>query len=174
MTTPDGLRIRRGVLVDAPLLAELAERTFRDAFGPDNSPGDLELHVRTHYTPVRMAAELTNGDGTTLFAEVNGAAAGYAQLVTREPPSPLGAGGLMLHRFYLEQAWIGKGIAQPLMEAVRDAALERNARFLWLTVWERNPRAVAFYRKCGFTDVGITTFCVGTDAQTDLVMKWLL
>jgi GNAT superfamily N-acetyltransferase len=40
----------------------------------------------------------------------------------------------------------------------------------WLGVWERNPRANAFYRKVGFTDVGSHVFMVGTDPQTDRIM----
>ena len=45
---------------------------------------------------------------------------------------------------------------------------------LWLGVWERNPRAQAFYRKSGFADVGSQVFLVGTDAQTDRVMELIL
>ena len=41
---------------------------------------------------------------------------------------------------------------------------------LWLSVWELNPRAQAFYRKMGFADVGSTVFFVGPDRQTDRVM----
>jgi len=37
-------------------------------------------------------------------------------------------------------------------------------------VWERNPRAIAFYRKCGFAEVGTHTFVFGTDRQRDLVL----
>jgi ribosomal protein S18 acetylase RimI-like enzyme len=37
-------------------------------------------------------------------------------------------------------------------------------------VWERNDRALAYYRKSGFVDVGSHTFVVGGDAQTDRVM----
>jgi ribosomal protein S18 acetylase RimI-like enzyme len=76
----------------------------------------------------------------------------------------------MLHRFYFDQAWVGRGLAQPLMAAVKAAAIRRGAAFLWLTVWERNPRAIAFYRKSGFGVVGSTTFEVGNDRQQDWVM----
>jgi diamine N-acetyltransferase len=41
---------------------------------------------------------------------------------------------------------------------------------LWLGVWERNPRAIAFYAKSGFSEVGIHDFLVGTDRQTDRVL----
>ena len=170
MTAPQGLKIRRALLPDAELLAALAARTFSDAFGPANRPEDLALHLRTNYTPERMGKEIADPNCSTLLAEVAELPAGYAQLVTREPPLPLGPGGLMLHRFYLEQAWIGRGIAAPLMDAVREEATRRTADYLWLTVWQENPRAVAFYQKSGFSVAGTTIFTVGNDPQQDLVM----
>ncbi len=56
------------------------------------------------------------------------------------------------------------------MNAVADTARARGARELWLGVWERNERAQAFYRKCGFEKVGTQIFVVGSDPQTDHVM----
>ena len=53
---------------------------------------------------------------------------------------------------------------------MEDKARARGARELWLGVWERNERAQAFYRKCGFRKVGTQIFVVGTDPQTDHVM----
>ena len=41
---------------------------------------------------------------------------------------------------------------------------------VWLGVWEENARAIAFYRKCGFVDVGSIDFFVGSDRQTDRVL----
>jgi RimJ/RimL family protein N-acetyltransferase len=37
-------------------------------------------------------------------------------------------------------------------------------------VWEHNPRAQAFYAKCGFVQAGTKPFVVGTDVQNDWVM----
>jgi len=56
------------------------------------------------------------------------------------------------------------------MHAVLEAAAGRGAQSLWLTVWEHNPRARAFYAKCGFTDVGTCAYLFGTEPQTDRVM----
>ena len=170
MSTPRGLAIRIAAPADAAQLADLAARTFRDAFGAANQAADLALHLETHYTPERMRRELEDPDGETLLAEVDGQPAGYAQIVPRDPPLDLGAGGRMVHRFYLEQSWVGRGVAGPLMEAVRRAARTRGARYLWLTVWQENPRAIGFYRKCGFVSRGTTIFTVGNDPQVDWVM----
>ena len=37
-------------------------------------------------------------------------------------------------------------------------------------VWERNARALAFYGKCGFVDVGAHVFVVSEDEQTDRIV----
>jgi GNAT superfamily N-acetyltransferase len=174
VNAPLALAIRIATPADAAELADLAARTFRDAFGAANQAADLALHLETHYTPEVMRRELEDPEWETLIAEVDGRLAGYAQSVTRDPPLDLGTGGRMLHRFYLEQSWIGRGIAGPLMEAVRTSARRRRAQYLWLTVWQENPRAIAFYRKCGFLSRGTTTFTVGHDPQIDWVMAALL
>jgi GNAT superfamily N-acetyltransferase len=170
MTPPPGLSIRIAQPPEADRLADLAARTFRDAFGAANHPADLALHLGTHFTAERLRAELEDPEWETLLAEVEGEPAGYAQLVPRDPPLDLGAGGRMVQRFYLEQAWIGRGVAAPLMQAVQRAARRRGAQYLWLTVWQQNPRAIGFYGKCGFVTRGTTTFRVGNDPQVDWVM----
>ena len=62
------------------------------------------------------------------------------------------------------------GLARTMMDAVMRAARTGNADTIWLSVWEHNPRAIAFYRKAGFEIVGGKAFVVGTDVQTDHVM----
>jgi MOSC domain-containing protein YiiM len=56
------------------------------------------------------------------------------------------------------------------MAATVSAARARGAETLWLGVWERNPRAIRFYARCGFVDAGEKSFIVGTDVQRDRVM----
>ena len=75
-----------------------------------------------------------------------------------------------LQRFYLDRSAHGTGVARELMSAVHEAAKELGGRHLWLGVWERNARAIAFYSKMGFAKVGNHSFYVGSDRQTDDVM----
>lgn len=44
------------------------------------------------------------------------------------------------------------------------------ADVVWLGVWERNPRAIAFYRRSGFVEVGEHVFQLGSDPQRDVIM----
>jgi ribosomal protein S18 acetylase RimI-like enzyme len=53
---------------------------------------------------------------------------------------------------------------------VQEAAAS-GAGSLFLGVWERNAKALRFYAAQGFEMVGSQVFMLGSDAQTDLVMR---
>lgn len=163
--------IRPASARDAGALAALAARTFRDAFEAYNTPEDMALYLASNYGPDRQAAELADPGIVTLVADASGELAAYAQL--REGPAPAcvpGSRPIELWRFYVARAFHGRGLAQALMEATIRAASEREAGSIWLAVWERNDRALAFYRKCGFEVRGDKEFILGNDRQTDRVM----
>jgi ribosomal protein S18 acetylase RimI-like enzyme len=163
--------IRRAANEDAPWLARLAERTFRETYGEYNTAADMERYVGEHFGLARQAQELADPRLTTLVAEVTGQPAGYAQLGrTTAPACVTGAAPIEVVRFYVDRPWHGQGVAASLMAATVGAAAELGGRTLWLGVWERNGRAIAFYRKAGFAEVGTQTFVLGTDHQRDLVL----
>jgi diamine N-acetyltransferase len=163
--------VRQGRPEEAAELAAFGERLFRDAFTEQNRAADLEMYVATVYGEPQQAAELSDPRVTTLIAEVDGQLAGFAQLRPGKTPSAVaGPGPIELWRFYVDRPFQGRGVAGALMNSVFDGARARGADTIWLGVWERNPRAQAFYRKCGFMDVGQQAFQLGSDTQTDRVM----
>jgi diamine N-acetyltransferase len=170
------IHVRPATLADAPRLSQLGAITFRETFEGDNTPEDMARYLAESFTPEKQAAEIADPAGIVLVAEHAGASGdadlvGYAHLVSGSAPAAVqGPAPLELKRLYVARAWHGRRVAQALMDAALDAARARGARTLWLGVWERNPRAAAFYAKYGFTRVGEHTFVLGADAQVD----WLL
>jgi GNAT superfamily N-acetyltransferase len=163
--------IRRAAVSDAPALAELAARTFTETFAEENSPEDLDAHLRSAYGVAQQTAELEDRDVVTLLAFRGEELAGFAQVRRKSAPScVIGERPIELHRFYLARSAQGTGLAAPLMHAARAAAQELGGLHMWLGVWERNPRAIAFYLKTGFVSVGSHVFMVGSDPQRDLVL----
>jgi len=156
-------------------LAELGARTFRDAFEADNKPEDMALYLASNYGPDLQTAELHHPGIVTLLAEDESRLAGYSQL--RDGPAPECVGGprpIELWRFYVARPWQGHGVARLLMAETIEVGVARDAGTVWLSVWERNLRAQAFYRKCGFEDRGEKAFVLGNDRQTDRVMALVL
>lgn len=165
-------QIRHASAADAATLAALAERTFRDTFTEVNTPENMAAHAAASYGIDKQRAEIESDRIRTLLVELDGVVAGYAQLRNGHHPDCVSAeNAIELWRFYIDRSGIGRGLAQHLMQAVVAEAAEWNGRALWLGVWEHNPRAIAFYRKCGFVEVGAHVFRLGDDAQTDLIMQ---
>ena len=167
--------IRRATVADAAALAEFGARTFFETFAADNTAEDMRLHLESAWHPDLQRAEILDAGLDTLLACAGGQIAGFAQLRPAQPPAGIAASNpVELKRFYVDKPWQGQGLARQLMEAVERQARAHAARELWLGVWERNERAQAFYRKCGFHKVGTQIFVVGTDPQTDHVMLRVL
>ena len=159
---------------DVEPLAALAARTFRDAFVSDNAADDIQSYIRESFSTERLRDELASADNLFLlvFLAEADSPVGYAKLRagTRDA-SVKGPDPVELERIYVDESAIGRGVGAALMEACLDAARRGGHRTLWLGVWERNARAISFYKRWGFEVVGDHVFRLGADDQTDLIME---
>jgi GNAT superfamily N-acetyltransferase len=168
---PAGLHIRRATLADALLIATLGAETFVASFGAQNTPENLAMHLAKAFGVEIQQRELTDPAVTYLIAEQNGRTAGYAQVRDGDAPKCVtGPAPVEVRRFYVHHDFHGTGIAQALMDACAKEALQRGGRTLWLGVWDQNLRAIRFYTKWGYEDVGGQTFLLGDDPQQDRVL----
>jgi len=167
--------IRRATESDAGALAALAERTFRDTFGDVNTPQDMQRHCNANFSASIQLEEIRAADRDTWLAEADGLLVAFAQLRRgAAPPAVGGARPLEIQRFYVAAGHHGRGVAHDLMQHVLSQAEAQAVDVVWLGVWEKNPRAVAFYRKWGFEIVGDHVFTLGEDRQRDLLMRRIL
>jgi ribosomal protein S18 acetylase RimI-like enzyme len=158
--------IRKAEISDAPNLAQLQERTFCDTFAADNDPADMALHCQQSYSAALQEQEIRNPQLITLVG-----VEGFAQVRRGPSPSCVDADQpAEILRLYIDKQWHGKGVAQQLMEQSLEQGRLLGAAQIWLGVWERNPRAISFYKKYGFVEVGEHVFMVGSDAQRDVIM----
>jgi len=168
------LVVRRAGLSDARALATFAATAFADTFAADNAPEDMAAYLANAFGESRQRADLLDPDCIVLLAERGSELAGYAML--RDGKGPPAVGGIPsdnaieIARLYSDKRWIGTGVGATLMQACLDAGVERGREWIWLGVWERNTRAIAFYARWGFSDVGWQFFQLGADRQTDRIM----
>jgi ribosomal protein S18 acetylase RimI-like enzyme len=163
--------IRRAVPADAANLAALGARTFEEAFAAQNRPEDMTAYLANTYSEPLQRRELEDPDVVTLLVAESERLIAFAQM--RRGPVPQCVSdpdAIEIARFYVDQQRHGRGVAQTLMDEVIDVAGSLGAATIWLGVWEKNTRAIAFYAKCGFSDVGSHPFLLGSDLQTDRIM----
>lgn len=163
--------VRDAVPSDARALAELAERTFRATYAEFNTLENMDRHCTRVFGEAQQTAEIHSPDYVTLVADEGGKLGAYAQLKRGSAPACVAASAPReVWRFYVDAAWQGSGLAYRLMDATRQRAAELGSDVLWLGVWQRNARAVAFYERCGLRIVGEQIFTLGDDPQPDYVM----
>ncbi|MBT1705517.1 GNAT family N-acetyltransferase [Chryseosolibacter indicus] len=164
--------IRQCTEEDIPILVALGSKTFKDTFGADNTPEDMEQYISKTFTNNKIKLELNERGVVFFLAEQDGRALGYAKVNTLRPLKGLKEVSAMeIERLYSIQEMIGKGIGRMLMQHCLGHAVKNHCEVVWLGVWERNSRAIDFYKRWGFEKFDEHVFMLGRDAQTDHLMK---
>lgn len=172
MNKTQELTIRIANNADAILIADISRKTFEETFAAHNSKKDMDKFLKEQFTRGKLIMEVDTTENTFLLCYQNEKVAGYAKL--RQSPNPPGLAHrqtLEISRFYALSEWIGKGIGRGLMVACIDIAIKRAKKIIWLGVWEKNQRAIDFYTKWNFKKFGEQQFILGSDVQTDWLMK---
>lgn len=157
---------------DIEELRELSVRTFTETFAPMNTPEDMEEYVRSSFAREKFRRELSDSNTEFFFLYCGGKPAGYLKL--NEAPSQTDVndeGSLEIERIYVLSEFQGTGLGAQLMEKAVSTARERGKKYIWLGVWEKNEKAIRFYKKHGFYKISEHTFVIGTDRQTDHIMR---
>ena len=167
------MHIRQLTLADLDQLQSISRTTFHETFAADNSEADMAHYLEHNLSASRLAQELVNPESRFYFAEDDdGNALGYLKTNTgaaqSEPQDPQ---ALEIERIYVLSAHHGRGVGAALYRQARHDAEQQGAPYLWLGVWEHNRSALQFYQKHGFTAFASHTFILGSDAQTDILMK---
>jgi ribosomal protein S18 acetylase RimI-like enzyme len=166
------LSIRAATAADAETLTEFARRTFHDAFASMNSPENMKTYMSQNFTPQKISAQLADPRAIFLIAEIEAAPVAFAKLYDGDVPGCVsGYAPVEIERFYVDRLFHGQGVAQTLMQDCFDRAKQLGHGTIYLSVWENNHRAIAFYRKYGFDVVGSHVFHVGDEAQNGLWME---
>ena len=168
----EGISVRTCTAKDIDVLLALSIKTFRDTFDEFNSPENMIRYINGTFTKKIIEHEMKQ-PGTVFFLAVDDRrAAGYAKIRTSHPPHGLDAkSSLEIERLYVHREYLGKRVGHLLMQTCFAYARKKEARTLWLGVWEHNERAISFYEKNGFAKFGEHVFMLGDDAQTDWLMK---
>jgi len=158
----------------APALAAFAAQTFIETFAHLYPPEDLAAYLAKSYAPAIQREELSDPAIGTWLALRDGALVGYAMAGPVDVKIAHGAHDRELYRLYVAGAVKGAGVAQALMRKVLAWSKDANAEALWLSVWESNKRAQAFYKRYGFEHIGEHKFMVGCVADRDFIWKLVL
>jgi ribosomal protein S18 acetylase RimI-like enzyme len=152
-------QLRAATAGDAMTIAALATQVFLDTYATDGVRPDLALEAFTEYSIEAFAARLGEAERRFVVAETGEGLMGFAEVLASDLPAPAGGvSGAHLVRLYVQPQAQGTGVGRALIEAAERMATERSVRHLWLIAWEHNERAIAFYLRHGYAEVGTDVY----------------
>jgi GNAT superfamily N-acetyltransferase len=156
-------------------LQVISTQTFSETFTEHNTEEDMTNYIESSFNLANLKSQLDNNNSKFYFALEEENVVGYlkvnwglAQTELQDPTS------LEVERIYVLKSHHGKQVGVALFEKAVIVAKTFNFDFIWLGVWEKNERAIQFYKKNGLVEFDKHFFKLGKDVQTDLLMKFNL
>ena len=154
------------------LLQKIGMETFYESFSSVNTEENMTQYLAAAYSLDKLTAELNNPNSSFYFVAINDKVIGYLKINFGDSQTELKqANAIEIERIYVLKEYHGKNIGQLLFEKAMELAIQKKADYVWLGVWEENPRAISFYKKNGFVEFDKHIFKLGDDEQTDIMMK---
>lgn len=168
----ENIEIKRVQLNEIDQLQEIGRQTFFETFSADNSEEDMKKYLEEGFSSEKLTAEITDKNSEFYFALLDNKVIGYLKVNFGQSQTEVkDANALEIERIYVLKEFHGKNVGQKLYEKAMEISGKRGVDYVWLGVWEKNPRATRFYEKNGFVAFDKHLFMLGNDEQTDIMMK---
>ncbi|QBQ41276.1 GNAT family N-acetyltransferase [Sphingobacterium psychroaquaticum] len=166
------ITIKQVSLSDIDQLQKIGKETFFETFSESNTEENMANYLTEGFSFEKLTDELNNSTSMFYFALFQNEVIGYLKINFGQSQTELkDEKALEIERIYVLKEYHGKNVGQVLYQKAMEIAKEKKADYVWLGVWEENPRAISFYKKNGFVEFDKHIFKLGDDEQTDIMMK---
>jgi diamine N-acetyltransferase len=143
----------------AALISKIGVESFLQAHGHSASKTAIDAYVAKTYTEAVVTKELSNPNNLYHLIYSDNKIAGYSKIILNQPNTNVEQQNITkLERFYLLKEFYGQNIGAKLFEFNVALAKNQLQAGMWLYVWVENEKAIRFYTKCGFKNVGSYDF----------------
>lgn len=168
----ENIEIKKITLDDIDQLQKIGKQTFFETFAASNSEENMRQYLEEGFSLKKLTSEVADPNCEFYFAIFDNTIIGYLKLNFGASQTELkDQTALEIERIYVLKEFHGKKVGQILYDKAIEVAKQANANYVWLGVWEENPRAISFYKKNGFVEFDKHIFVLGDDEQTDIMMK---
>lgn len=168
----EGIELIKITVTDVLLLQKIGRQTFEETFSKFNSEKNMKNYLDASFSEAKLLKELEDKNSDFYFATFENEVIGYLKINFGPSQTELkDSQSLEIERIYVLNKFHGKNVGQVLYDKAVQIANQQGAAYIWLGVWEKNERALHFYKKNGFVEFDKHQFRLGDDEQTDLMMK---
>lgn len=169
------IEIKKVTINNIDQLQEIGKNTFFETFSAANTEENMKRYLDEEFSVKKLTDELNDQFAEFYFATLENKVIGYLKLNFGQSQTELKDDkAIEIERIYVLKEFHGKKVGQLLYDKAIKISRQKNADYVWLGVWEENPRAINFYKKNNFVEFDKHIFKLGDDEQTDIMMKLIL
>ncbi|RKE92339.1 GNAT family N-acetyltransferase [Ichthyenterobacterium magnum] len=158
---------------DAKLLALLSRQTYIESHGHFIADkNDLKAYTKKTFSVSKTEEDISNTKNLFYIVYVNDLPVGYAKLILNTSNKNIASqNNCRLERIYILSDFIPLKIGQQLLTFVVEKAKALQFDTIWLSVYIKNNRAIRFYEKNEFINVGELNFLVNGKVYENIVFS---
>ena len=167
------VKIRIATTADTEVLALLGRVTWEESHGHyiDDKNNLLE-YLNNNFSVPKTKKEINNPKNLFYIMHVDDVPAGYAKIILKENQESVASqNSCRLERIFIQNEFIALKVGQQLLTFVEERANALQFDTMWLSVYIKNKRAIRFYEKNEFKNVGDLNFIVNGKAYDNIVFS---
>ena len=166
------ITIRQANAADVDTIVSLGRKTFVETYGDTNKKEEVVTYMDNMFNQERIEKEINTFGERFFIACVGDLPVGFTKLSENKIPKGLnGKKKIQVERIYVLKEYQGFKIGTELIEKVLSVAGGEGYKIVWLSVWQKNNKAIQFYQKAGFVIYDTDTFQFGEEVHDDFLMK---
>lgn len=167
------IKIQIAKEAETEILALLGRITWAESHGHYiEDKNDIVKYLNKNFSVSKMKQDINNTRNLFYIVYVDDLPVGYAKLVVNEKQENVKSQNIIrLERIFILNEFIPLKIGQQLLNFVEEKAKELQLDTMWLTVYIKNKRAIRFYERNEFKDVGELTFIVNEKGYENIVFS---
>ncbi|PWH82828.1 hypothetical protein DIS18_11410 [Algibacter marinivivus] len=167
------IKIQIAKETDTTILALLARVTWAESHGHYiDDKNNLLKYLNNNFSVSKTKQDINNPKNLFYIIYVDDLPVGYAKLVLNAiNESVASQNNCRLERIFIQKEFIPLKIGQQLLNFVEEKAKELQLDTMWLSVYIKNNRAIRFYERNEFKNVGDLNFPVNGKLYENIVFS---
>ncbi len=167
------IEIKLATKADIDVLALLARITWAESHGPYvEDKNNLLQYLNNNFSVAKTRQELNDPNVHFYIMYIDDLPVGYAKLIVHAKHETVASQNTgRLERIFVQNEFIPLKIGRQLLNFVEQKAKALQLDTMWLTVYIKNDRAIRFYEKNEFKNVGAIDFHVNGKAYENIVFS---
>jgi len=167
------INIKQATIKDTEVLALLGRQTWAESHGHYIADKNkLQNYLNENFSVSKTRQNINNSKNIFYIMYVDDFPVGYTKIIANEKQeNVISQNTCQLERIFILNEFIPLKIGKQLLTYTEERAKALKFDMMWLSVYIKNPRAIRFYEKNEFENVGSKNFMVNGKSYENIVFS---